>query len=64
MVAEYITLKVLNFPKKLYNLARSYFSDRTATIHTNNIKIERDVSKGCPQVSFCGPGFWNIQLAT
>jgi hypothetical protein len=33
------TLKVFNCPKNLYNLARSYFSDRTATIHTNNIKI-------------------------
>ena len=64
MVAEYITLKVLNFPKKLYNLARSYFSDRTATIHTNNIKIERVVSKGCPQVSCCGTGFWNIQFVS
>jgi hypothetical protein len=26
-------LKVSNSPKTLYNLARSYFSDRTATIH-------------------------------
>ena len=27
---------------------------------TNNIKIERAVSKGCPQGSFLGPGMWNI----
>jgi len=58
------TLKVSKCPKNLYNLARSYFSDRTATIHTNNIRIERDVSKGSPRVSCCGPGFWNIQLTT
>jgi len=27
---------------------------------TNNIKLERIVTKGCPQVSHCGPGLWNI----
>ena len=58
------TLKVFNCPKNQYNLARSYFSDITATIHTNNIKIERVVSKGCPQVSCCGTGFWNIQFVS
>jgi len=58
------TLKVSNCPKNLYNLARSYFSDKTATIHANNIRIERDVSKGFPKVSCCGPGFWNIKLTT
>jgi hypothetical protein len=26
----------------------------------NNIKIERAVNKGCPQVSCLGPGMWNI----
>ena len=43
------TLKVFNCPRNLYNLARSYFSNRTATLHTNSIQIERDVSKGSPQ---------------
>jgi len=28
---------------------------------TNTIQIEREVSKGCPQGSFWGLGFWNIQ---
>jgi formyltetrahydrofolate synthetase len=28
---------------------------------TNTIQVEREVSKGCPQGSCCGPGFWNIQ---
>ena len=27
---------------------------------TNNIKLERAVSKGCPQGSCLGPGMWNI----
>ena len=26
----------------------------------NNIKLERTVSKGCPQGSCLGPGLWNI----
>jgi len=27
---------------------------------TNNISIERRVTKGCPQGSCCGPSFWNL----
>ena len=27
---------------------------------TNNIKLERIVTKGCPQGSHCGSGLWNI----
>jgi len=27
---------------------------------TNSISIERSVTKGCPQVSCCKPGFWNL----
>jgi hypothetical protein len=28
---------------------------------TNTVLVEREVSKGCPQGSCCGPGCWNIQ---
>ena len=54
-------LKEFNCPKNLYNLAKSYFSERTAIFTTNSMKMEREVTKGCPQGSCCGPGFWNIQ---
>jgi hypothetical protein len=27
---------------------------------TNTVQVEREVSKGFPQGSCCGPGFWNI----
>ena len=47
-------------PRNLYNLSISYFSQRTAFMSMNNNTIERDVSKGCPQGSCCGPGYWNI----
>jgi len=47
-------------PRNLYNLAKNYFSQRKATMETNNIKIERAVNMGCPQGSCLGPGMWNI----
>jgi hypothetical protein len=28
---------------------------------TNTLQVEKEVSKGCPQESCCGPGLWNIQ---
>ena len=55
------TLKILNCLKNVYNLTRSYFSDRTATLYTYSIQIERDITMGCPQGSCCSPGFWNIK---
>jgi len=57
------TLKEFQCPKNLYNLAKSYFSERTETLSTNSIHVEKDVSEGCPQGSCCGPGFWNIQYS-
>jgi hypothetical protein len=55
------SLKELNCPENLYNLAKSYFSERKVTLYSNNNEIEREASKGCPQGSCSGPGFWNIQ---
>ena len=54
-------LKACGCPKNLYNLTKSYFSQRTAVLSTNSVRIERGVSKGCPQGSCCSLGFWNIQ---
>jgi len=51
------TLKEFNCPKNLYNLAKSYLSERTAIFTTNSMQMEREVTKGCPQGSCCGPGF-------
>jgi hypothetical protein len=56
-----MTLKDFNCPRNLYNLTKSYFSQRTAVMSTNTVQVEREVIKGCPQGSCCGPGFWNIQ---
>ena len=54
-------LKARGCPKNLYNLTKSYFSQRTAVLSTNSDRMERKVSKGCPQGSCCSSGFWNIQ---
>ena len=31
-----------------------------AILHSKIYRIERNVTKGCPQGSCCGPGFWNV----
>jgi hypothetical protein len=53
-------LKDAECPRNLYHLSQGYFSQRTAVMTTNSIRIERSVTKGCPQGSCCGPKFWNL----
>ena len=53
-------LKELKCLKNLFNLSKSYFSNRTASLCRNTLKIEKPVTMGCPQGSCSGPGFWNI----
>ena len=57
-------LKSLKCPKNLFKLAESYFSNRSATLILNTYKAEKQVSKGCPQGSCSGLGFWNILYDT
>ena len=54
-------LKDYKCSKNLYNLSKSYFSDRSAFISTNNIVIYKTVTKGAPQGFCSSPGYWNIQ---
>ena len=49
-----------NCPRNLYILSKESFSNRKAVINTKNFTIERHITKGCPQVSCCGAGLWNI----
>ena len=53
-------LRELKCPKNLYSLSVSYFSNRKATSSINNYRTEKEVQKGCPQGSCCGPGFRNV----
>ena len=57
-------LKSMNCPKNLYRLTENYFSHRTAILKLNTHEKEKEVSKGCPQGSCSGPGFWNILYNT
>ena len=49
-------------PKNLYKLTMSYFNQRTAAVAINRIKVEKHVTRGCPQGSCSGPGYWNLQF--
>ena len=55
-------LRKCNCPKNLYKLTMNYFSQRTAVLSSNCIKVAKAISRGCPQGSTCGPGFWNLQF--
>jgi hypothetical protein len=47
-------------PRNLRQLSQGYFSQRTAAMTTNSVRIEISVTKGCPQGTCCRPGFWNL----
>ena len=53
-------LKDSGCPRNLYYLSQGYFRQRTAVMLTNTVRIDKTVTKGCPQGSCCGPGFWNL----
>jgi hypothetical protein len=51
-------------PQVLYQITQDYFRERRAVISINSSKMENNITKGCPQRSCCGPGFWNIHYNT
>jgi len=48
-------------PKNLYKLTKSYFTQCTAILATNSLRIEKELSRGCSQGSCSAPGYWNLQ---
>jgi hypothetical protein len=54
-------MKECKCPKNIYKLT-SYFSQRKAGLSTNSLTVEKAVTKGYPQGSFCGLALWNIQF--
>jgi len=48
-------------PKNLYELTKSYFSQRISSWSTNSLRMDKEMSRGCPQGSCSGPGVWNLQ---
>jgi hypothetical protein len=55
------SLRNLKCPRNLYRLCVSYFNGRAAFLTLNNGIVQKKISKGCPQGSASGPGFWNLQ---
>jgi len=49
-------LKACDCPQNLYNFTKSYFSQRSAVLSTNSVRMLREISKGCRRGSCCGPG--------
>lgn len=43
-------------------LWRSYFRDRTVFVPNGSQRIHREVQRGCPQGSICGPAVWNLLM--
>ena len=48
-------------PQEPLLLTKDYPKERKAVMTMNNFSTQKNVTKGCPQGSFCGPGLWNIQ---
>ena len=53
-------LKKLRIPHNLWHICRDYFKDRVAKLNVAGTVVSKVVTRGCPQGSACGPGFWNI----
>jgi hypothetical protein len=55
-------LQDFNCPRNLFYLTKSYLSQRTAVMTTNNLQVVREVSKECPQGSCCETGIFSTTL--
>lgn len=53
-------LRAWNCPGNLFEVLRSYFSGRRAFITLSGVKLDKEVTKGCPQGSVLGPTLWYI----
>jgi len=51
----------MRLPQNIYGLTKGYFIQRTASLSTNNLRTEKEISRGCPKGLCCGPGFWSLQ---
>lgn len=45
------------------SLWHSYFRGRVVSISNGDTLVQREVQRGCPQGSICGPAVWNLMIA-
>jgi len=57
-------LRECRCPKNLYELTKSYFSQRIASWFTNSLKMDKEIRRGLPQGSCSGPGLWSLQYSS
>ena len=57
-------LRNIKCPRNLYCLVKDYLNERKAVMTVNNLRVEKAITRGCPQGACCGPGLWNIQYDT
>jgi len=55
-------LKESKCPQNLYNLTKNYFTQRSAALTMNSLRIRKLVNRGSPQASCVAPGLWNLQF--
>jgi len=54
-------LREYECPRNLYELTKSYFPQRIVSWSTKCLRMDNEISRGCPQVSCSGPGLWKLQ---
>ncbi|GJQ66396.1 hypothetical protein Trydic_g8498 [Trypoxylus dichotomus] len=60
--ALFARLRRIGCPPALYKCFRSYCQDRYVIMRCPGQRIQKKVTKGCPQSSICGPEFWDITM--
>lgn len=51
-------------PGNLYRMLSNYCADRYVVLRCPEETVSREITKGCPQGSVCGPVFWDIVMNT
>lgn len=59
-----VSLKMYGCPGGFLQLLKSYLSDGVVTFSWIGARVQKELTKGCPQGSILGPLLWNIMFET